>query len=99
MWDIQWPWPDRAIDIANLTADERLQLIEELWDSLSSEQRDAIPLTAEQEAQLDKRLDEFERDGSVGVTSDELFGPIQKRSWTRLTYRPEAAAEVEQAFD
>jgi putative addiction module component (TIGR02574 family) len=69
-----------AIDIANLTADERLQLIEELWDSLSIEQRDAIPLTAEQETELDRRLDDLERDGPVGVTSDELFARILKRS-------------------
>lgn len=69
-----------AIDIAQLTAEERLQLIEELWDSLSPDQRDAIPLTAEQEAELDGRLDALEREGPVGVTSDDLFARIQKRT-------------------
>jgi len=69
-----------AIDIDKLTPDERLQLIEELWDSLSAEERDAIPLTAEQEAELDRRLEALEREGPAGISSDELFARIQKRS-------------------
>jgi len=68
-----------AIDIDTLTPDERLQLIEELWDSLGPDERDAIPLTAEQEAELDRRLDALEREGPTGITSDELFTRIQKR--------------------
>ena len=63
-----------------LTPDERLQLIEELWDSLGPDERDAIPLIAEQEAELDRRLDALEREGPTGISSDELFARIQKRS-------------------
>ena len=69
-----------AIDIKELTADERLQLIEQLWDSLSPDERDAIPLTTEQERELDVRLDALEREGPVGLSSDELLSRIQKRS-------------------
>ena len=40
------------IDISRLTAAERLQLVEELWDSLSPAD---IPLTAAQAAEVDRR--------------------------------------------
>jgi putative addiction module component (TIGR02574 family) len=40
------------IDISRLSPAERLQLVEELWDSLSSED---IPLTPAQAEELDRR--------------------------------------------
>ena len=69
-----------AFDIAKLSTEERLQLIEELWDSLGPDERDALPLTAEQQEELDRRLDSLEREGPVGISSDDLFDRIRKRS-------------------
>ena len=46
-------------DIEMLTVEERLDLIERLWDSLSVTQDD-IPLTDAQRAELDRRLDELD---------------------------------------
>ena len=65
-----------AIDIKELTADERLQLIEQLWDSLSPDEHDAIPLTTEQERELDVRLDALEREGPVGISPHELLSRL-----------------------
>ena len=53
------------IDITSLTAQERLELLGRLWDSLSSHP-DALPLTDAQRAELDRRLDELDRDGPTG---------------------------------
>jgi putative addiction module component (TIGR02574 family) len=69
-----------ALDIAKLTTEERLDLIEELWESLGPEERDRIPLTVEQQEELDRRLDALEREGPTGISSDELFDRIRKRS-------------------
>ncbi len=55
-----------AFEIEKLTPAEQLQLVEELWDSLC-DQPDAVPLTEAQRAELDRRLDDLERDGPVGV--------------------------------
>jgi putative addiction module component (TIGR02574 family) len=44
-----------TIDIAKLSPEERLELLEQLWDSLSPE---AVPMTDAQEEELDRRLDE-----------------------------------------
>jgi putative addiction module component (TIGR02574 family) len=68
-----------AFDIATLSTEERLRLIEELWDSLNPAERDALPLTAEQQEELDRRLDSLEREGPVGISSDDLFDRIRKR--------------------
>ncbi len=47
------------IDFDSLTVDERLRLLERVWESLSQSARD-VPLTAEQQAELDRRLDELD---------------------------------------
>jgi len=70
----------KAIDVGQLSTDERLDLIEQLWDSLSDEERESLPLTAEQEQELDRRLDAVEREGPVGVSSDELRDQVRRRS-------------------
>ena len=68
----------RGLDIASLTPGERLDLLEELWDSLAATP-EAIPLTGAQRAELDRRLDDLEREGPVGIPWDELLGRIRDR--------------------
>jgi len=40
---------------------ERVKLVEDLWDSIAADQQE-LPLTAEQKAELDRRLDVYEVD-------------------------------------
>ena len=70
----------KAIDVGQLSTDERLDLIEQLWDSLSDQERESLPLTAEQEQELDRRLDAVEREGPVGVSPDEVRDQVRRRS-------------------
>ncbi|HEY3130491.1 MAG TPA: addiction module protein [Acidobacteriota bacterium] len=65
------------IDIASLTNDERLRLIEELWNSFR-ENPDAVPLTEAQRSELDRRLDEMERDGGEGIPWEEVLQRIRQ---------------------
>ena len=51
-----------TIDITRLTPEERLELLEQLWDSLSSTP-DAVPLTDAQREELDRRLDDVTATG------------------------------------
>lgn len=51
------------IDIRSLTPRERIELAEDLWDSLTEED---IELTAEQVAELERRRERLEREGSRG---------------------------------
>jgi len=68
-----------TIDIANLSAEERLRLLEELWDSLSATP-EAVPLTNAQREELDRRLDELDRDGPVGIPWEEVLRRIRSRN-------------------
>ena len=71
--------PKQAIAIDELTADERLKLIEDLWESLR-ERPDSVPLSKAQKEELDHRLDELENQDAVGIPWDEVVRRIRSRS-------------------
>lgn len=67
--------------IANLNTlpiGEKIQLVEDLWDSIAADQA-SLPLTAEQREELDKRLDSYESDGIEGRVGSEVISDIRKR--------------------
>lgn len=68
-----------AIEFEHLSRDERLDLIEEVWESLTHEAREDLPLTEEQVAELDRRLELLDRDGPVGVSLEQLIRGIQSK--------------------
>lgn len=51
----------RREDLLKLTVAERLELLGEIWDSLDS-QADLPALTDAERAEIDRRLDDYERD-------------------------------------
>lgn len=63
-----------AIDINELSPDERLRLLERLWDSLSD---DEVPLTRAQRTELDRRLDELDKSGPTGIPWEEVLRRLQ----------------------
>jgi putative addiction module component (TIGR02574 family) len=66
------------IDIGSLSRDERLRLIEQLWDSLSSTP-EAVPFTEGQREELDRRLDDLDREGPKGVPADDVLNRLRSR--------------------
>jgi putative addiction module component (TIGR02574 family) len=69
----------RGVDIAALTPEERLSLLEKLWDSLAATP-EAVPMTDAQRAELDRRLDELEVEGPVGIPWDEVLSRVRRRA-------------------
>jgi putative addiction module component (TIGR02574 family) len=59
------------IDINNVSPEERLDLIEELWDSLSTDPA-KIPLTEAQANEHDRRMTEMDQ--------DDLWASVEKQS-------------------
>ena len=59
-----------------LSPEERLELIEELWDSLSEED---IRLTSEQLEELERRRARLEREGPRGRPWRDVLGDGEKR--------------------
>jgi putative addiction module component (TIGR02574 family) len=69
----------QTLEIDELTADERLRLIEDLWESLRQKPQ-SVPLAKAQREELDRRLDELENDGPSGIAWDEVVRQIKRRS-------------------
>ena len=65
------------VDIKNLTAEERLALLADIWDSRNPED---VPVTDLQRADLDRRLDDLEQDRDLGIPWQEVLRQIRDRS-------------------
>jgi putative addiction module component (TIGR02574 family) len=63
-------------EIERLSPDERLALIEQLWDSLANDQ---IPLTPAQQEELERRLTTLDQDRAHSVTWDSLKAELAQR--------------------
>jgi putative addiction module component (TIGR02574 family) len=61
-----------------LPFEERIKLVEDLWDSIASD-RQTLPLTAAQKAELDLRLNAYEVDKNRGQTATEVVARIRRR--------------------
>ncbi len=68
-----------AVDLSKLSPDERLHLLEEIWDSLIDDPS-AVPLTEAQREELDRRLDELETEGPAGIPWRDVLDQISNRS-------------------
>ena len=68
-----------AVDVSKLSREEQLTLLEELWENLTTGS-DALPLTDAHRVELDRRLDDLEREGPSGIPWDEVVRRIQNRS-------------------
>ena len=64
-------------EIFEMSPSERLQLVEELWDSIAAESA-AVPVTPEQRQELDRRLTDFERNPDSGDAWDNVKSRIQR---------------------
>ena len=58
-------------EVLKLPLKERLRLVEAIWESIS-EFPDALDLTEAQRQELDRRLEEYERDPDAGVPWAEV---------------------------
>lgn len=66
------------MELHNLSIDERLRLVEDIWDSIAADQG-VLPLTDEQKAELDQRLDIYELDKNVGRAAAEVIADIKEK--------------------
>jgi putative addiction module component (TIGR02574 family) len=64
--------------LRQLPLDERIRLVEDLWDSIAADQR-LLPLTKEQQAEVDVRLRAYEADGNAGRLAEDVIADIRKR--------------------
>jgi putative addiction module component (TIGR02574 family) len=70
---------DLVAEILELPLEDRLLLVEAIWDSISI-LPEAIPLTSWQREELDRRLTEYEANPDSGITMEEVFSRIRRSS-------------------
>jgi putative addiction module component (TIGR02574 family) len=68
-----------AIDISTLTVEQRLELLDEIWESLY-ETPQGIPLTEAQREELDRRIEDLDREGPVGKPLEQVLREIETGS-------------------
>ena len=52
-------------DILDLSVSERIQLVQDIWDSIA-EVPESVSLTENEKAEIDKRLDAYHNDPNAG---------------------------------
>ena len=65
----------KSLGIERLSVEERLALVEELWDSIA----EATPLTNAQRAELERRLAEHEANPGDVISWEEVRASISAR--------------------
>jgi putative addiction module component (TIGR02574 family) len=66
--------------LLKLSVAERLELVQELWDSIAREcEREPYPLSDEQRQDLDRRLAEADADPAGGASWQEVRERIRHR--------------------
>ena len=65
-------------EIKSLSVDERLMVVEAVWDSLTDD-ASSVPLPPEQRAELDRRLNAHEANPSNVLTWDQVLQRPQGR--------------------
>jgi len=64
--------------LQQLPVEERIKLVEDLWDSIAADQQ-ALRLTMEQKAELDRRLDAYEIDKNRGRLAADAVADIRHK--------------------
>ena len=63
--------PLLRVEISQLSIAERIQLAEDLWESIL-ERQDELPLTDAQKQELDRRLENYQQNPASGSTWQEV---------------------------
>ena len=64
-----------AKDTLSLSIPERIQLVEEIWDTIVS-QEEAMELTQEEKQMIDDRLEAWQRNPEAGSSWEEVYQRI-----------------------
>jgi putative addiction module component (TIGR02574 family) len=65
-------------DLLHLSVAERIQLVEDLWDSIAAEP-EALELTEAQKEELDRRMAEHKADPSSAIPWEEVRARLRQR--------------------
>ncbi len=65
-------------ELRELPISQRVQLVEDIWDSIAEDQG-ALSVTQTQKNELDRRLENYQRDGEQGRKASDVLDAIRKK--------------------
>jgi putative addiction module component (TIGR02574 family) len=68
-----------VIDYSGLSVSERIQLVEDIWDSIAGESLDAFPLSEAQKTELYRRVEAHRTDPGTAVPWEQVRAKLFKR--------------------
>jgi putative addiction module component (TIGR02574 family) len=68
----------RLGDFEQLSLAERIQLVQDIWDSIVVTP-DQLPVTEAQRQELDRRLDAYRQDPQGGISWQEIKAKVMRR--------------------
>jgi putative addiction module component (TIGR02574 family) len=68
-----------AIDLNDLSPEDKLRPLEQVWDSLAKRPAE-VPLAQWQVHELDRRLDDINSDRATGIPWDRVLREIEGRA-------------------
>ncbi len=68
----------KVTDTLDLSIPERIQLVEDIWDTIAVE-ADSVELTAEEKRIIDERLEAYHRSPSLGSLWEDVFKRIVRK--------------------
>ena len=69
---------DLADQIRQLSVDERIRLIGEIWEGIHAD-TESPPLTDAQQSELRRRIESYRRDPSRVIPAEEVFRRLEER--------------------
>ena len=66
-------------DILDLSVSERIQLVEDIWDSIA-QVPESVSLSDEEKAEIDQRLDAYHQDPNSGSPWSQVRKRIKSRA-------------------
>ena len=70
---------DLADKIRRLSVDERIRLIDQIWDGIAADTEPPPPLTAAQRDEIKRRIESYRRDPSRVIPAEEVFRELREQ--------------------
>ncbi|MFH0948177.1 MAG: addiction module protein [Elusimicrobiota bacterium] len=67
-----------ATDVISLSIPERIQLAEDIWDTVAAN-ADLVELTEDEKKVIDKRLEAYYQNPALGSSSEDVFRRIASK--------------------
>ena len=69
----------KVTDTLDLSIPERIQLVEDIWDSIAA-QADSLELSKEEKKLIDQRLDDYHKNPESGSPWEDVYKRIASRN-------------------